>query len=127
MLSRANRLFHVHLNDNDRGCDWDMIPGGHHLWEFAEFFYYPRQVRYEDDWYAYDVFPLGCGNSPRRATRLRPFDTCTRSSELDSALIAETGDDSSLLCRIGIRLKPKRGLALSPLTPAQADWPRKCT
>ena len=57
MLSRSSRLFYVHLNDNDRCWDWDMIPGAYHFWEFVEFFYYLRQVGYVDDWYAYDVFP----------------------------------------------------------------------
>ena len=55
MLARANRLFYVHLNDNDRQFDWDMLPGAYHLWEFIEFFYYLQEVGYQDDWYAYDV------------------------------------------------------------------------
>ena len=57
MLARAGRLFYVHLNDNDRCWDWDMIPGAYHLWEFVEFFYYLDKMGYTDDWYAYDVFP----------------------------------------------------------------------
>jgi xylose isomerase len=56
MLARAERLFYVHLNDNDRTWDWDMIPGAYHVWEFVEFFYYLRELGYTDDWYAYDVF-----------------------------------------------------------------------
>jgi xylose isomerase len=55
MLARANKLFYVHLNDNDRNWDWDMLPGAFHTWEFVEFFYYLREVGYTDDWYAYDV------------------------------------------------------------------------
>jgi len=54
MLSLANKLFYVHLNDNDRNWDWDMVPGAFHLWEFVEFFYYLQEIGY-DDWYAYDV------------------------------------------------------------------------
>ncbi len=56
MLARAGRLFYVHLNDNDRTWDWDMIPGAYHFVEFVEFFYYLRRLGYTDDWYAYDVF-----------------------------------------------------------------------
>jgi len=56
LLSRAQRLFYVHLNDNDRNWDWDMIPGAFHFWEFIEFLYYLQEVGYRDDWYAYDVF-----------------------------------------------------------------------
>lgn len=57
LLARANRLFYVHLNDNDGRWDWDMLPGAYHLWEFVEMFYYLRILRYNDDWYAFDVFP----------------------------------------------------------------------
>jgi xylose isomerase len=57
LLARANRLFYVHLNDNDGHWDWDMIPGAYHLWEFVEFFYTLRKVGYDDDWYSFDVFP----------------------------------------------------------------------
>lgn len=56
MLARANRLFYVHLNDNDKFWDWDMIPGSYNFWDFIEFFYYLRRLGY-DDWFAYDVFP----------------------------------------------------------------------
>jgi len=55
MLARAGRLFYVHLNDNDRNWDWDMLPGAFHFWETIEFFYYLEEVGYADDWYAYDV------------------------------------------------------------------------
>jgi len=34
-----------------------MLPGAYHLWEFIELFYYLRRVGYEDDWYAFDVYP----------------------------------------------------------------------
>ena len=57
LLAKTNRLFYVHLNDNDGRWDWDMIPGAYHMWEFIEMFYYLRQLGYNDDWYAFDVFP----------------------------------------------------------------------
>jgi xylose isomerase len=55
MLARANRLFYVHLNDNDNFWDWDMIPGAFNLWDFVEFFHYMRRIGY-DDWFAMDIF-----------------------------------------------------------------------
>jgi xylose isomerase len=55
LLSRAGKLFYVHLNDNDRNWDWDMPPGAYNLWEFIEFFYYLKEAGYTDDWYAFDV------------------------------------------------------------------------
>ena len=56
MLARANRLFYVHLNDNDKFWDWDMLPGVYNFWDFIEFFYYLRKLGY-DDWFAFDIFP----------------------------------------------------------------------
>lgn len=56
LLAKANRLFYVHLNDNDGFWDWDMIPGTYHLWEFVELFYTLRKLGYDNDWYAFDVF-----------------------------------------------------------------------
>jgi xylose isomerase len=55
MLARAGKLFYVHLNDNDRNWDWDMLPGAFHFWEFLEFFYFLKEVGYTDDWYSYDI------------------------------------------------------------------------
>jgi len=57
LLARAGRLFYVHLNDNDGRWDWDMLPGAFHLWEFVEFFYTLRKLGYQNDWYAFDVYP----------------------------------------------------------------------
>ena len=56
LLARANRLFYVHLNDNDGRWDWDMLPGAFHLWEFVETFYTLRKLGYDNDWYAFDIF-----------------------------------------------------------------------
>ena len=55
MLHKANRLSYVHLNDNDRSWDWDMLPGAFNLVELIEFFFYLKEVGYTDDWYGYDV------------------------------------------------------------------------
>jgi xylose isomerase len=55
LLHRSNRLSYVHLNDNDRAWDWDMLPGAFNLVEMIEFLYYLKEVGYTDDWYGYDV------------------------------------------------------------------------
>lgn len=55
LLHRAGRLFYLHLNDNDRNWDWDMLPGAFNLIEMVEFFYYLKELGYTDDWYAYDI------------------------------------------------------------------------
>lgn len=55
-LSAMKRLFYVHINDNYRNWDWDMIPGTINLWDYIEFAFYLRQVGY-DGWITADVFP----------------------------------------------------------------------
>jgi len=55
LLAQAGRLFYVHLNDNDRNFDWDLIPGAYNFWDFIEFLFYLRELGYRDDWFAYDV------------------------------------------------------------------------
>ena len=57
LLAKANRLFYVHLNDNDGRWDWDMLPGAFHFWESIEFLYVLKKLGYTDDWYAFDVYP----------------------------------------------------------------------
>lgn len=56
LLAREGRLFYVHLNDNYREWDWDMIPGSVNLWDYLEFLFYLRECGYES-WMAIDVFP----------------------------------------------------------------------
>jgi xylose isomerase len=55
LLHRAGRMFYVHLNDNDRNWDWDLLPASYNFWDTVEFFYYLKKVGYTNDWYAYDI------------------------------------------------------------------------
>jgi len=57
LLSRAGRLFYVHLNDNDGRYDWDLLPGAYHVWETVELLYTLRSLSYDNDWFAFDVAP----------------------------------------------------------------------
>ena len=60
LLARTNRLFHVHLNDNEGKMDWDLLPGAYHIWEFVELFHYLKKCGYDNEWIAYDIFPKEC-------------------------------------------------------------------
>ena len=51
----GNRLMHLHLNDNYRSWDDDMIPCSVHTLEWMEFFYWLDKIGY-DGWYSLDVF-----------------------------------------------------------------------
>ena len=56
LANRQNRLFHMHLNDNFRYWDDDMIVGSVHFWETFELFYTLHRMGY-DRWYSLDIFP----------------------------------------------------------------------
>ena len=51
----GNRLMHLHLNDNYRLWDDDMVPGSVHTLEWVEFFYWLDRTGY-DGWYSLDIF-----------------------------------------------------------------------
>ncbi|HHW12742.1 MAG TPA: sugar phosphate isomerase/epimerase [Firmicutes bacterium] len=47
---------YIHINDNARNWDWDVLPGTVNLWDLVEFFYYLQEFGY-DDWLTFDVYP----------------------------------------------------------------------
>lgn len=55
-LGQTGKLFYVHINDNFRNWDWDMVPGTVNLWDYIEFALALKKVRY-DGWITADVFP----------------------------------------------------------------------
>ncbi len=56
MLAREGKIFQVHVNDNYRDWDHDLIPGSVSFWESLEFMYWLRRVGY-DGWYGMDIYP----------------------------------------------------------------------
>jgi xylose isomerase len=54
LAGQAGRLFYVHLNDNGREWDWDMLPGSVNLWDLVEMLFYLDRIEW-DGWLAYDV------------------------------------------------------------------------
>ncbi|XID92987.1 sugar phosphate isomerase/epimerase family protein [Paenibacillaceae bacterium WGS1546] len=52
----GNKLFHVHMNDNYRHWDDDMIVGSVHTIETLEFFYWLKRTGY-DGWLSIDQYP----------------------------------------------------------------------
>lgn len=55
-LGQTGKLFYVHVNDNYRNWDWDMVPGTINLWDYIEFALALKKVKY-DGWITADVFP----------------------------------------------------------------------
>ena len=52
----GKKLSHLHLNDNYRYWDDDMMPGSVHVVEYLELFYWLNRIGYSG-WYSLDVFP----------------------------------------------------------------------
>lgn len=52
----ANRLFVVHINDNYREWDWDLVPGSVNWWDWIEVMLYVDKLGY-DGWLVSDVMP----------------------------------------------------------------------
>ncbi|GGD64502.1 sugar phosphate isomerase/epimerase family protein [Paenibacillus nasutitermitis] len=52
----GNKLFHVHMNDNFRLWDDDMIVGSVHTIETLEFFYWLKKTNYQG-WLSIDQYP----------------------------------------------------------------------
>jgi xylose isomerase len=56
ILNHYDKLYHLHLNDNFRYWDDDLIVGSVHLWETLELLYWLKKIDYKG-WYSLDVFP----------------------------------------------------------------------
>jgi len=56
ITNKYGRLFHIHLNDNYRSWDDDLIVGSVHFWETLEMFYQLRRIGY-DGWFTLDIWP----------------------------------------------------------------------
>lgn len=52
----GDKLFHVHLNDNYRAWDDDMMVGSVHVQEYLELLYWLKKMDYKG-WYSLDIFP----------------------------------------------------------------------
>ena len=55
-LHSIGRLFYIHINDNYRNWDWDLLPATVNFWDFIEFAMYMNRVGY-NGWITADVFP----------------------------------------------------------------------
>jgi xylose isomerase len=57
LLAQAGKLFLVHVNDNYRNWDWDMIPGSINVWDMVELMFYLEEFGYKG-WMTSDVAPF---------------------------------------------------------------------
>lgn len=73
LLADAGKLFQVHVNDNYRDWDHDLMVGTISFWETLEFFYWIIKSGYSG-WYIVDVFPY-------REDGLRALQRCVQNTE----------------------------------------------
>lgn len=57
-LAKASGVsYYIHINDNDRKWDWDLIPATRNLWDYLEMFFYLKKFNYEG-WVTSDMSPM---------------------------------------------------------------------
>jgi len=49
--------FYIHINDNNRKWDWDLIPATRNLWDYLEMFFYLKKFNYRG-WVTSDMSPV---------------------------------------------------------------------
>jgi xylose isomerase len=94
LKSFGEKLFHVHINDNYRLWDDDMMVGSVHLIEYLEFFYWLKRTGY-DGWISIDQFLYREDGVKGTEESIRWIEECSRLADgLNDSKIAsvfETG------------------------------------
>ena len=49
--------YYIHINDNNRRWDWDLIPGTRNFWDYLELFFYMKEFDY-NGWVTSDMSPM---------------------------------------------------------------------
>jgi xylose isomerase len=57
LVAGAGLPYYIHTNDNNGRWDWDLVAGSSNIWEYLEFLYYLKELRYEG-WITSDVAPF---------------------------------------------------------------------
>jgi xylose isomerase len=84
--------FYIHINDNNRKWDWDLIPATRNLWDYLEMFLYLKKFNYKG-WVTSDMSPV----------RLDPVEAFSRTIETTDKMIrlAEQLDSRKLFNLMG--------------------------
>ena len=88
LLETAKVPYYIHINDNDKKWDWDLIPGTRNLWDYLEMLFYLKHYNYQG-WMTSDMSPV----------RLDPVKAFERTIAATNKLIAlvESWDSAKLL------------------------------
>ena len=85
LLAQAGRLFLIHVNDNYRNWDWDMIPGSVNPWDMVELIFFLKKLGYQG-WMTSDVAPF-------RTDPVKTFTATYRSLLWAEAMVEKVGCD----------------------------------
>ena len=85
LAADANRLFLVHINDNYRNWDWDLMPGTVNYWDWLESLLVLDEIGY-DGWLVSDVFPA-------RTDPIKTLSACYRTIQYAERLLDQFGRD----------------------------------
>lgn len=94
----GRKLFHVHLNDNYRLWDDDLIFGVVHPVEMLEFVYWLRRTAY-DSWCSFDQYPYredAARAIAESARWFRLFEAAVEAGSDDLGRVLETGDATAV-------------------------------
>jgi len=73
LLQRTGIPYYIHINDNNRRWDWDLIPATRNLWDYLELFFYLKEFNYQG-WVTSDM-------SPMRVDPVRAFERTIATTE----------------------------------------------
>ena len=69
--------YYIHINDNNRRWDWDLIPATRNLWDYLEMFFYLKKFNYQG-WVTSDMSPM----------RLDPIEAFERTIATTNKMVA---------------------------------------
>ena len=49
--------YYIHINDNNRKWDWDLMPATRNVWDYLELFFYLKKFNYQG-WVTSDMSPM---------------------------------------------------------------------
>lgn len=88
LLESEKVPYYIHINDNDKKWDWDLIPATRNLWDYLEMLFYLRQYHYQG-WMTSDM-------SPVRLDPVRAFERTIATTNKLMAMV-ERWDSAALL------------------------------
>lgn len=101
-LDSHDKLFHIHVNDNYREWDYDMLPGSVHLWETLESFYWIDKIGYEG-WINFDICPFredAIRASQETVNMARQLMQLARSLDHEQLAALQAESDSVGVCKL---------------------------